>query len=418
MGGIITIRVKKEVNQSQLTKLWNQDKTYEKPSDSLKSLSDKISKYFTLIIIAIATAGMGFWMLKGEMHTAIFVFTAVLIVACPCALALSIPFTFGNTMRIFGKAGLYIKNTDVIEKLSHVSTIVFDKTGTLTKPNENKIIFTGKELSQIEINALYSLAKQSTHPLSTAIVNHFSDAKYISPEHFVEVSGRGIFGKVNGFEISLGSEEYVTNSENRAQQKSSVVFVSFNGKTAGFFTVSNQYREGFEKVLVSLKKDFKIYLVSGDNNSETKNLTRYFDEDKLFFNQKPGDKADFIRNLQNQNHTVLMTGDVLNDAGALMQSDVALTIANKVYHFSPASDAVLESNKFGKLARFIQFTKTSLRIVKLSFTISFLYNIIGISFAVTGNLSPIVAAILMPISSVSVVAFATFATRFMGKIKL
>jgi Cu+-exporting ATPase len=194
--------------------------------------------------------------------------------------------------------------------------------------------------------------------------------------------------------------------------------VSFNGKTAGFFTVSNQYREGFEKVLLSLKKDFKIYLVSGDNNSETKNLTRYFDEDKLFFNQKPGDKADFIRNLQNQNHTVLMTGDGLNDAGALMQSDVALTIANKVYHFSPASDAVLESNKFGKLARFIQFTKTSLRIVKLSFTISFLYNIIGISFAVTGNLSPIVAAILMPISSVSVVAFATFATRFMGKIKL
>ena len=113
-----------------------------------------------------------------------------------------------------------------------------------------------------------------------------------------------------------------------------------------------------------------------------------------------------------------MTGDGLNDAGALMQSDVALTIANKVYHFSPASDAVLESDKFDKLAKFIQFTKTSLNIVKISFTISFLYNIIGISFALTGNLSPIVAAILMPISSVSVVAFATFATRLAGKMKL
>src|SRR5690606_26799902 len=179
----------KEVNQSHLTKLWNQDKSYEKPSDSLKTLSDKISQYFTVIIIAIAIAGFVYWFLHGETHTAIFVFTAVLIVACPCALALSIPFTFGNTMRIFGKAGLYIKNTDVIEKLSHVSTIVFDKTGTLTKPNENKIVFTGKELSQNEINALYSLAKQSSHPLSTAIVNHFSDAEYISPEHFVEVSG-------------------------------------------------------------------------------------------------------------------------------------------------------------------------------------------------------------------------------------
>jgi Cu+-exporting ATPase len=321
-------------------------------------------------------------------------------------------------MRIFGKAGLYIKNTDVIEKLSHISTIVFDKTGTLTKPNENKIIFTGKKLSQPEINAIYSLAKQSTHPLSTAIVNHFSDAKYISPEHFVEVSGRGIFGKVDGFEIRLGSEEYVTNSENPTQQKSSVVFVSLNDEKAGFFTVSNQYREGFEKVLNSLKNELNIYLVSGDNNSEEKNLSEFFDTANMLFNQKPGDKADFIEKLQKQKHTVLMTGDGLNDAGALMQSDVALTIANKVYHFSPASDAVLESVKFEKLARFIQFTKTSLKIVKLSFTISFLYNIVGISFAITGNLSPIVAAILMPVSSVSVVAFATFATRFMGKLKL
>ncbi|MCK5087952.1 MAG: heavy metal translocating P-type ATPase metal-binding domain-containing protein, partial [Melioribacteraceae bacterium] len=128
MGGIVKIKVEKLVSQSHLTKLWNQDRTYEKPSDTLKSLSDKISKYFTLIIIAIATSGFAFWMVKGDTHTAIFVFTAVLIVACPCALALSIPFTFGNTMRIFGKNGLYIKNTSVIERLSHIDTIVFDKT--------------------------------------------------------------------------------------------------------------------------------------------------------------------------------------------------------------------------------------------------------------------------------------------------
>jgi Cu+-exporting ATPase len=89
-----------------------------------------------------------------------------------------------------------------------------------------------------------------------------------------------------------------------------------------------------------------------------------------------------------------------------------------VYHFSPASDAVLEADKFDRLAKFVRFTKTSLNIVKLSFAISFLYNIIGIAFAITGNLSPIIAAILMPISSVSVVAFATFVTRFMGKVKL
>ena len=211
MGGIIKIRVKKEVNQSHLTKLWNQDKTYEKPSDSLKTLSDKISQYFTLIVIAIAFAGFTFWMIQGETHTAIYVFTAVLIVACPCALALSIPFTFGNTMRIFGKEGLYIKNTDVIEKLSHITAVVFDKTGTLTQPNESKIVFSGRELSKAEVDAVFSLAKQSTHPLSNAIVKSLFQAEYFKPKHFVEVAGRGIFGKVNNLEIRIGSEEYVTN---------------------------------------------------------------------------------------------------------------------------------------------------------------------------------------------------------------
>ncbi len=415
MGGIVKIKVKKEVSQSHLTKLWNQDTTYEKPSDSLKSLSDKISKYFTLIIVGIAVLGFAYWMFAGETHTAIFVFTAVLIVACPCALALSIPFTFGNTMRLFGKKGLYIKNTNVIERLSHVDTIVFDKTGTLTKPNESKIVFLGDKLTDAETDAVFSLAKQSTHPLSIAVSHYYKNRAYHQPVHVVEVAGRGIFGKVNGLDIKLGSEEYVTNTEAIREQAESVVYASIDNKLIGYYKISNLYRDGFEKVITILKKDFELYLISGDNDSESENLAEYFGKDNMLFNQKPGDKAEFIEALQGKGHTVLMTGDGLNDAGALMQSDVALTIADKVYHFSPASDAVLEADKFQDLASFIRFTNTSLNIVKVSFLISFLYNIIGIAFAITGNLSPIIAAILMPISSVSVVAFATFVTRAMGR---
>ncbi len=418
MGGIIKIRVQKEVNQSHLTKLWNQDKSYEKPSDSLKTLSDKISQYFTVIIIAIAIAGFAFWFWNGETHTAIFVFTSVLIIACPCALALSIPFTFGNTMRIFGKAGLYIKNTGVIEKMSHISVVVFDKTGTITQPNETKINYSGETLSKEEMDAVFSISKQSTHPLSHSISSSYRHLNYQSPEHFVEVAGRGIFGKAGNYNIKIGSEEYVCNKKSESTRESSIVFVSVNEKVKGFYTISNKYREGFGEVLKTLKSKFKIFLISGDNDAEAKNLTGFFEKDKMFFDQKPADKAKFIKELQEKGETILMTGDGLNDAGALMQSDVALTVADKVYHFSPASDAVLEAAQFQRLAKFIRFTKTSLNIVKLSFTISFFYNIIGISIALTGNLSPVIAAILMPISSVSVVAFATFATRFMGKLKL
>jgi len=320
-------------------------------------------------------------------------------------------------MRIFGKNGLYIKNTSVIERLSHVDTIVFDKTGTLTNPNEHSISYEGKILDELELSALCSLAKQSTHPLSNALVQGHPEITYHAPEHFVEVSGRGIFGQVRGMEIRLGSEEYVNNTRKEESRKASEVHVSINGNYQGYFTISNQYRDGIDQVLNLLKKDFDLYLVSGDNDSEAEQLSTWFQKDHILFNQKPGDKTDFIQKLQDQGHTVLMTGDGLNDAGALMQSDVALTIANKVYHFSPASDAVLESVRFPNLARFIRYTRTSLSIVKISFLISFLYNIVGISFAITGNLSPIVAAILMPVSSVSVVAFATFTTRATGRFK-
>jgi len=417
MGEIIKIRVQKRVSQSHLTELWNQDRSYEKPSDSLKSLSDTISKYFTLSIISIAILGFLFWLYKGDTHTAIFVFTAVLIVACPCALALSIPFTSGSAMRMFGKNGLYIKNTSVIERLSHVDTIVFDKTGTLTRPNAHSITYSGETLSENEMNALCSLAKQSTHPLSIALAGAHPQHTYHAPMHFVEVSGRGIFGQVEDMEIKLGSEEYVTNSEKSKSRTASEVHLSINGTYRGHFIISNQYREGLAPVLELLNKEFDLYLVSGDNDSEAEHLSTWFQRDQILFNQKPGEKADFISSLQKKGHIVLMTGDGLNDGGALMQSDVALTLANKVYHFSPASDAVLEADQFPKLARFINYTRTSLIIVKISFMISFLYNIVGISFAITGNLSPIVAAILMPVSSVSVVAFATFMTRATGRFK-
>lgn len=419
MGGIIRIRVEKDVDQSHLTHLWNQDKTYHKPTDRLKNLTDRISKYFTIIVILIALAGFTGWYIYGDMHKAIFVFTSVLIIACPCALALSVPFTFGNTMRIFGRKGLYIKNTDVIEKISHVDTIVFDKTGTLTYPNQNKVEYFGRELSAEEKSSFFSLARQSPHPLSMALAQSMQDeCNYIVPEHFTEIHGRGVFGKAGGFEIRYGSEEYATGREVASRKDTSTVFVTINGTEAGYFTISNQYREGLEKVIGFLKENFDLYLLTGDNDAEREKLSRFFEPDKMHFDQKPQDKAYYIEQLHREGKIVLMTGDGLNDAGALMQSDVALTIANKAYQFSPASDAVLEADKFERLAKFIGFTRISLWIVYISFMISFLYNVIGIGIALAGIMSPVIAAILMPVSSVSVVAFATFVTRGAGRLWL
>ncbi len=421
-GGIIVVKIEEEVEQSHLTKLWNESENESYNKKDLKSITDKISEYFTLIIISIAILGAVGWLIFGDYKTAFFVFTAVLIVACPCALALSLPFTFGTTMSLFGKAGLYIKNVSIIEKLTKIDTIIFDKTGTITKPDESSIQYFGKELTLEQKSAVLSIAKQSTHPLSNAVKQYFNDYDYFAPEHFIEMSGKGVFGKINNIEIRMGSEEFVDERKQFKDlklptdyNKASTVFIALDDDLKGFFNISNKYRDGFEGVISVLKNNFDLYLLSGDNERERQNLSKYFKDENILFNQKPQDKKDFVEKLQKEGRNVLMTGDGLNDAGALMQSDVALSVADDVYHFSPAGDAVLEANKFKKLSEFVNFTKTALNIVKISFVISFVYNFIGIGFALSGTLTPVIAAILMPISSISVVAFATFATRFMGR---
>jgi P-type Cu+ transporter len=439
-GGMIKIKVEKEVIQSHLTHLWNQDKSREKSSENLKNLTDRISSYFTIIVIIIALAGFSGWMFHKNLHTAVFVFTSVLIIACPCALALSAPFTFGNTMRIFGRKGCYIKNSGVIERLSRVNTIVFDKTGTLTQPDGINVNYEGRELCQDEKNALYSLSRQSPHPMSMALASYLQDCEYIEPAHFTEAEGRGVFGQVDGIAVRYGSPEFITGiynpgnlpipgiseevqpdrteNEITSELQGSVVMLSINNEAAGTFRLSNKYRESISKVINSLSSGFELYLLTGDNDHEKENLAHYFRTDYMSFNMKPQEKAEYVSKLQKNSAIVLMTGDGLNDAGALMQSDVAMTIADKAYQFSPASDAVLEAGKFGLLDSFISFSHTARKIVISSLVISSIYNLAGIGIALTGILSPVIAAILMPASSVSVVAFATLATRLAGKMKL
>ena len=414
-GGIITVKVEKTVKQSHLTQLWNQEEDKIHASKSIVNLTDKLSVPFTLIILVIAVLGFGWWSWNGDFHKALTVFTSVLIVACPCALSMSLPFSLGSAMRILGKKGIYLKNTSVIEKLVKIDTIVFDKTGTITKPDANRIQFTGEQLTQAEIRVVYSVSRQSTHPLSNALARYFQDLEPVLTTGFVEIPGRGVFGKAGDLTCKMGSMEYVTGNKNSGKINASRVYLSFNEQVRGYFSIENQYREGFDELMQELKGHFDIYLLSGDNDAERDILSAYFEPERMHFNQQAQEKMDFIRALQRQGKTVLMTGDGLNDAGAFLQSDVALSIADDIYHFSPAGDAIVEASGLVRLHRFIRFAHHAVNVVKMSYVISFLYNIVGLSYALSGHLSPVVAAILMPVSSVSVVAFATFATTWRAK---
>ncbi len=416
IGSTIECTVIKAVEQSYLTQLWNQDRTDKDLAYSLNNLMNKVSEYFTAIIIGIALTSAIYWSFS-DSSKAIYAFTSVLIIACPCALALTVPFTFGATMRMFGRAGFYIKNTSIIEKLHAIKSIVFDKTGTITMTREAKVSFHGQELTTKELIMVKSLVSHSSHPLSQIIKDYISEESVYEVEQFQEIASMGITGLIDGIKLMAGSQVFVSGKGN-SEAKHAQVYVNIGGELKGYFSIENKYREGLSGIIQKLQKRFKLFLISGDNESERENLKGLFGENaQLLFNQSPTDKRDFIKNLKADGQ-VLMIGDGLNDAGALMESDVGLTIADDIYSFSPACDGIIESSKFNKLHGFIRFTETALKVVKFSFVISFMYNVVGLYFAVQGTLSPLIAAILMPISSVSVVAIATFSISFFARRKL
>jgi len=184
----------------------------------------------------------------------------------------------------------------------------------------------------------------------------------------------------------------------------------------GKFGFKIAYRKGLKTMYSDLESKLKIAMLSGDNEGEKLSLTEMLPKgSQTLFNQKPEDKLEYIKSKQIEGQKIMMFGDGLNDAGALAQSNVGIAISENINVFSPACDGILDAEKFNLLPKFIKLSHKTMNVIKVSFIISFLYNIVGLLFAVSGNLSPIVAAILMPISSISVVLFATISTNFLAK---
>ena len=414
LDGSIEVDVLKSVEQSYLTQLWSNDVFKVDKEEAFKSITNKISKHFTIAILSIALISTAYWIFI-DSTKALNVFTAILIIACPCALALSAPFTFGNVLRILGTKKFYLKNASVIEQLAKIDTIIFDKTGTITANKDTTINYEGEELSLQEESLLRSTLRGSNHPLSRALYQLLNDNDIITLDTYQEHLGEGIEGQYKETKIKVGSAPFVGFASETATLNTSV-HISTNNTYKGKFTFYNAYRKGLSQLFNKLKKHYDLVILSGDNEGEKENLKKLLpSKTKLLFNQKPEDKLEYIKYHQSEGANILMIGDGLNDAGALAQSNVGIVISENVNVFSPACDAILDATKFNQLYQYIKLSKASLKIIKWSFLLSFLYNIIGLYFAITGQLSPVFAAILMPLSSISVVGFTTLTTNLAGR---
>ena len=414
LSGVLEIEVLASVSQSYLTQLWSNDVFAKDKSSSFKTLTDKISKNFTILVLLIAFISTTFWLYL-DVSKALNVFTSVLIIACPCAIALAAPFTLGNLLRIFGKQKFYLKNAKVIEQLASIDTLIFDKTGTLTTNNESKISYVGLPLKQYEKRVLKSALRVSNHPLSRTLYQTFSDVEVLQIDKYNEVIGRGIEVNYYNNSLKLGSSSFVKNQEQKSSFDTSV-HISFNENYFGKFTFKNSYRNGVKPLFNALESNYELAVVSGDNEGEKKYLKKILPKKTNFlFNQKPEDKLQVIKKYQQKNKNVAMIGDGLNDAGALAQSDVGIALSENINVFSPACDAILDATQFYKINQFLKTSKKSIQVIKYAFVLSLCYNIIGLYFAVTGQLMPVIAAILMPLSSISIVVFTTISTNILGK---
>lgn len=400
-GSNIELLVVKEVAQSYLTRLWSKEEFQQEAAEKSKSFVHRVSKYFTWMVLSVAiTAGISWWVYDpGKIPDAV---TAVLIVACPCALLLSNTFTNGNVLRILSANGLYLRSAQTIEDIAGAGHIVFDKTGTLTSAHLQEITYSGISLTARQQQAIGALAAQSQHPLSRMIADHIGKNTRIPVEGFGEIPGQGIAGFVDDELISIGSKQFVTGKKESSDGHQEV-FVAIDNKTFGSFIFHNNYRHEVPALLSKLSEKFRLSVISGDNAAEGKRLALLLGKNAdVLFHQSPEDKLDYIRQLQQQGEKLIMIGDGLNDAGALKQSNAGIAITEDSNNFTPASDAILEAKQLSKLDRFIQLCKTNKRIVVASFVLSIVYNIVGLYFAVQGVLSPLVAAILMPASSLSI----------------
>ncbi|MEO8514998.1 MAG: heavy metal translocating P-type ATPase metal-binding domain-containing protein [Ignavibacteria bacterium] len=421
-GSAIELEVIRTVSQSYLTRLWNKDAFAKKDEDKFTSIVNVVGKYFTVVILLVAAAALMYWY-PTSFRTAINAFTAVLIIACPCGIALTSPFALGNAVRILGRNKFYAKNTSVVERLSKIDTIVFDKTGTITQTGDANITFNGSIFNNYELKLVKSLVRNSTHPLSGRIYEAIDVKDFFEVESYKELSGKGIEACIDGVSIRLGSalfaadtNKILLNSEKKISKPDTRVFLSINGSIKGFFSINNIYRSGLESITSSLKTNYELFVISGDNEGEKENLTKYFGTSgKIMFNQTPADKLEYIKDLQQSGHKVLMIGDGLNDAGALKQSDAGIAISEDITNFSPACDAIFDASEFSNLNKIIGFTKTTKKIIIISFIISIIYNILGVTLAFQSEISPLLAAILMPASSITVVLFTVLSTNIMAR---
>ncbi|MGM0479535.1 MAG: heavy metal translocating P-type ATPase [Bacteroidota bacterium] len=407
IGTAVLIKVLSTTNQSKFASIWNQA---DQPTRRLiENRENLLSKYFLIGVGMLAAAASNVWAFIDPAQI-VDIVTAILVVACPCALALSFPFVYGNTLRKLGRNGFYFKNSSHIQSLASIDHIVFDKTGTLTRDRLEGVQYTGSEFTSL-MPAVLELARQSTHPYSKSIASYLLEkAERVAPiTSFTEEKGSGISGVTeNGDTIAIGNASFV----GAEPTKESGSYLKINDQIMGFFSFQSELRTNILSTIKTLSSRYRLTLLSGDRETDAQLFETVAPLIDMHFSMHPDEKSTFIQHLKDKGERVLFVGDGLNDTGALETADLGVSVAEDEFRFTPKCDAIIKGKKIHVLPQFLAFGRFAERALQVCLYFSLLYNAVGISFAFMGYVTPLFAAILMPLSSITIVFLSTGLIQF------
>nr|MBS0037655.1 heavy metal translocating P-type ATPase metal-binding domain-containing protein [Saprospiraceae bacterium] len=413
---LLTVQLTSEVAQSYLTSLWNKD-AFKKKSQHRMERFDRWGRDFTWVIIGIAITAGVVWLFIDPVKS-LDAATAVLIIACPCALLVTVAYTHGHLLNVLSRNHFYLRDSGVLSILAKPEVMVWDKTGTLTSQQKFTATYEGKSLNELDTIALASAANLSLHPLSRMVVTQLDTTDRMEVKKFEEITGEGISAEVNGHRYRLGSREFILAEKEKTEKKGSRVYLEKDGDYLGHFEMIHHYRPQVLSVLKKISTRFKNIVLSGDNNAEEENLRAVLGSQvELKFHQLPSDKLEYLKKLKEEGSRTIMIGDGLNDAGALRQSDFGIAVTDRLNNFTPASDGIIQGEQLKRMPDFIQLAALGQKLIAGVFAYSAIYNIVGIWFAVRAELSPMIAAIIMPLSSISIILI-TFAGVYLFSKKL
>jgi Cu+-exporting ATPase len=428
-GGRLVVRTTKvgaDTALAQIARLVEDAQTGKAP---VQRLADRISGVFVPVVIALSVATLAFWLGTGESAT--FAFTAavaVLIIACPCALGLATPTALMVGTGRGAQLGLLIKGPEVLESTRKVDTVVLDKTGTVTTGRMSLVevaVADGVDRAHA-LRLVGALENASEHPIAQAIAKA---AAAVGPlpavEGFANRAGLGVEGVVDGHALVVGRPALLADwamhlpaeldaarraAESRGQTG---IAAGWDGRAAAVFVVADTVKDSSSEAVASLKRlGLRPVLLTGDNETTARAVAAEVGIDEVIAEVLPSDKADVVRRLQAEGRVVAMVGDGVNDAPALAQADLGLSIGTGTDVAIEASDLTLVSGDLRAAADAIRLSRATLRTIKQNLAWAFGYNAAAIPLAALGLLNPVIASLAMVFSSISVVGNALRLRRF------